>query len=651
MKLLGDWERVLEEDAERPVRQLLVPRLDVGRASTEVRVLRTAGEAARFVERLRATPLATLAVAPAPTPRFLRPQAVAVAAWATDATVFAAVFDTGVEGVAIAVGAVLGMPVHVVGHDIKPLLLGLWGLGLDPDLPNFTDTYLAAAALHLGEHHPRANRPRDESPAEAIGRRQSLEAERDRLLSLEGQCAHYEIPLPIPPGTTASIPGVEARTLAARAVWTLDVHAAQQTDIARHGLPAHLYGVEFPFALANARMEWHGVHVDSERHERLRAGCARAVVHHAQRLRALGVNPAGNADALLRVLRHAGLEPASVEDAALKTIEGLHPAVREFRLHRRYLQLRAEPWQLDERSRVYPEHRQLAAATGRNSCRRPNLAGIGRVQRPVVTAPPGRALVELDYSQIEVGVAAATYGDPDLVAAYNAGDVYAATAQGFFKDELTAHERALGPEEVRARRPDLREAVKPFVLAVLYGGGPKAIAAHFGISESEATRRIERFLALYQGLAAGIEAEVACGLGRGYATTFSGLRRAIDRSAPEGWTRNVLRNTPVQGGAAIVFKKAVVDLDRAWRGSGVWLVLPLHDAVLIECPREALDEVASRSAQIMRDALHALYPALRPRVVANKSHPECWNKDGRADSLDRWLEDPEWSFERRGVAL
>jgi DNA polymerase-1 len=247
-----------------------------------------------------------------------------------------------------------------------------------------------------------------------------------------------------------------------------------------------------------------------------------------------------------------------------------------------------------------------------------------------------------------VGVAAATYGDPDLVEAYNAGDVYAAAAQRFYAGELSDQERGLGPQEFRAKRPDLREEMKPFVLSVVYGGGPRTIAARFGISEAVAGRRIERFLGLYPRLAAGLEEEAACGSARGYATIASGLRRSIDRSAPEKWTRNVLRNTPVQGGAAIVFKKAVVDLDRAWRGSGVWIVLPLHDGVLIECPAEQIEDVAERAKRVMEDSLRSYYPALQPRVTVNMSHPECWNKDGHADSLEKFIEDPAYSLDDLG---
>jgi hypothetical protein len=78
----------------------------------------------------------------------------------------------------------------------------------------------------------------------------------------------------------------------------------------------------------------------------------------------------------------------------------------------------------------------------------------------------------------------------------------------------------------------------------------------------------------------------------------------------------------------------------------VWLVLPIYDAVLIECSADQIDDVIARAVPIMQHAVRAYYPALRPRVEVNRSHPECWNKDGHADSLERFLADPTFSLDR-----
>ena len=637
MNLLGNWEDRLKADVEAvrvPLARPLVPL----RASAGVRLLETVDDGRRFVRDLRAMPLSAVALslhqtdpgAPCCDVRFQRPTALAVAAWAQSRA-------QGEQGTALcgvlrlrdddSVGIVADLPrlrVPVVVHDAKPILLAFWALGLDPVLPQFFDTHLAAACLHLGSHHPRARRGPDESEHERIGAAVALAEDKAALISLEGQCDRYRLPAPFSAGPCP-------KALASRAEATLRLYAVQQPDLVRAGLLHHLHTIEFPFAVANARIEMRGVHVDRSRLAELRTGCRRAVEHHAEILASQGIHPPGSEEAFLRGVKHLGIE--STEDRVLEPAESLHPAVRAFRLHRRYQQIAAWTWECDEQGRVHPEHRQLAAATGRNGCRGPNLAGIGRILRPVVTAPEGRALVELDYSQIEVGVAAAEHEDHALIDAYNEGDegdVYAAAAEAFGNGRV-------------------RNEMKSFVLGLLYGAGPKTIAAQYGISEAEAGRRIARFLDRYPSLARGLEDHEAFGLARGEAMIVSGLRRCIIPGAPEAWTRNWMRNTPIQGGATVVFKKAVIDLDRVFARTNTWLVLPIHDAILIECDSGDVADVCERSRRVMEDAMRWYYPVLRPRVTVNRADKSCWNKDGHADSLRRFLDDPGFRLEACGA--
>ncbi len=343
----------------------------------------------------------------------------------------------------------------------------------------------------------------------------------------------------------------------------------------------------------------------------------------------------------------------TVEEGVLEAIEHHHPVIRAFRLHQRYRRLASEDWLKGALTgadgRLHPAHGQLGAATGRNTCRTPNLAGIGKVLRPVVVAPPGRALVELDYAQIEVGVAAAEHGDKALIAAYNSGDVYAAMAQRFYARQLSDEDALVPPEQFKRRQPALRDRMKTFVLAVLYNIQPAGIAARFGISHAEADRERERFLDLFPHLKQRLVESADAGAVRGYATVVSGLRRQRPTAGrPDSWTRNFLRNTPIQGSAAVVFKYAVVLLDQQFRGSNVQLVLPVHDSILIECDEGDVDRVVTAARFLMEHALRSYYPALRPKVDVNQADTTCWNKDGLGDSLRRFLENPDLRLEDLG---
>ncbi len=555
----------------------------------------------------------------------------------------------------------LSRRVPVIAHDCKAILFALWTLGCDTTNLDFFDTKVAAQCLHLGRHHHRGIAGADH----AMAAERELRDEHAHLLSLQGQCAHYQLGYPY--SSTDATPqqwlglgsrtpnGNEIQRLADEAIWNIRLHDAQQRDVLAVGLHSHLHTVEFPFTLANARIEWLGVPTTNARLRDLASATHRAAEHHAATLAAHGVVPAGSREQFLTLMRQQGLLAhmqrdggISTEDAVLEAVEHLHPAIRAFRLHSRYRRLAGEEWLtgalLGADGRLHPVHTQLGAATGRNSCSSPNLAGIGRALRPVVTAPPGRALVELDYAQIEVGVAAAHHDDSDLIVAFNSGDVYAAMAQRFYGDQLTEAERRLLPTEFKRQRPDLRDRIKTFVLAVLYNIQPPSIATRFGISVEQATTERERFLGLYPKLRAGLETDSQIGAARGYATMVTGLRRHVpSHAAGTHWATNFLRNTPIQGSAAVVFKRAIVLLDREFAGTTIWIVLPVHDSVLIECDIEDVDSVCTRATALMQHALRSYYPKLLPRVDVNKSDVTCWNKDGHSDSLDRFLFDADAS--------
>jgi DNA polymerase-1 len=99
-------------------------------------------------------------------------------------------------------------------------------------------------------------------------------------------------------------------------------------------------------------------------------------------------------------------------------------------------------------------------------------------------------------------------------------------------------------------------------------------------------------------------------------------------------------NHPVQGTAAAIFKNAGNRLDRLYRRYDAWLILAVHDSFVFEAPLVSLEEVANLTDRVMREAVEDHFPQLSPRTEINIRHPEAWNKDGHADSIDRWIEDP-----------
>jgi DNA polymerase I-like protein with 3'-5' exonuclease and polymerase domains len=183
--------------------------------------------------------------------------------------------------------------------------------------------------------------------------------------------------------------------------------------------------------------------------------------------------------------------------------------------------------------------------------------------------------------------------------------------------------------------------MKVFVLATLYNMQARGIAGRFGVSLAEARRQHEALFARFPGVAAAMRAAEEDGSVRGFAPITGGLRRHI---TPGPGSVNRLINTPIQATAAVVFRRAVIDLYRHYRGTPTCIILPIHDAVLIECDQADIEQVAREASLIMTGAVRAYFPELSPRVDVNTKATSCWSKDGHEDSLENFLKDPSFKL-------
>ena len=331
-------------------------------------------------------------------------------------------------------------------------------------------------------------------------------------------------------------------------------------------------------------------------------------------------------------------------DAVLKEREDLHPALRLVRQWRKVRQLAKDPavrGLLDAADgRVHAEFRVLEADTGRTQSRRPNLMGLGRVFRPLVRAPEGFGIGEVDLAQIEVGVAAAVFRDPCLIEDYNQGDVYVALAKRIFRDRVAPADLDLDNEAFRKRYGRLRDQTKPLMLGLLYGMTIPGIARALKTTPAQAQALWDSFRRLYPTLCAGMERAREQSARRGYAY-ISGLRRfRRGVGVPTDHELRALGNAPVQGAAALAFYEAGNRLRRLLRAYGADLILPVHDSFVLEAPLPALREAAELTRVVLTQTVQERFPELRPRADVNIKYPGCWNDEGRHDSLERFLEDP-----------
>jgi DNA polymerase-1 len=558
----------------------------------------------------------------------------------------------------------LTLPVPFLAHYAAAELFCLWQLGL-PVPDQFWDSWAAERAFLLGIHHARYVNEQPEGEADEAEAAEEAGQEAEFDCSLPMTCLRRSVHYPFagdkerlqasflthPDGEPFSQEQIEYASADAVAVARL--YPAQVEVAVRQGCLNHLVTVEMPWVETNAQAIWDGVRFSPERSRELRDACRRHQETLGDQLRAMGLENAASFPQMRAFFKEAGLLDLfrvrggySFVDQRLKAVEDRHqaiPLIRALRKVNRLLSDKAFTGELvGADGRLHPEHRQLGAESGRNSMRDPNVGGIGRALRPVVVPDDGFAIGEVDLSQIEVGIAAAFYGDAELIRMFNGRDVYTVMAQRYYVAELPPGATELPDKQFKKTYRHQRDRMKVFTLAVIYNITPYGLSVQLDIPVADAARERDRFLAMFPDLALALRQASEYGAIRGFAYLCSGLRRwRAHPGALSNWEINWLRNTPVQGSAGVVFKAAGNRLRRRYRHYGAKLILLMHDAFVFEAPRQHLRAVAKVTGEEMRGAVQAYFPQLDPQVDVNIDHPHCWNKDGKWRSLALWMVHPE----------
>jgi DNA polymerase-1 len=254
--------------------------------------------------------------------------------------------------------------------------------------------------------------------------------------------------------------------------------------------------------------------------------------------------------------------------------------------------------------RVHTSFNQAVAATGRLSSSDPNLQNIpiktalGREIRAAFIAAPDHVLISADYSQIELRVLAHMADDETLIEAFRRGDdIHDQTAAKVF-----GADSALDKHQQRA-------TAKMINYALLYGKTAFTLAKDIGVTAQAAQAIIDAYFAGFPRVRAFIDRTLTEGRATGVVKTLYGRRRLV----PELHSRDFQRrsaaereavNMPIQGTAADILKRAMIDVHRelARRQSRTRMILTVHDELLFEAPREESEEAAALVRERMEGA-------------------------------------------------
>ncbi|MDW8015444.1 MAG: DNA polymerase I [Bacteroidia bacterium] len=388
----------------------------------------------------------------------------------------------------------------------------------------------------------------------------------------------------------------------------------------------HLYEeIELPLLRLLGIMERRGIRIDVEYLQQLNKEYEEELAHleaecHRLAGKVFNLNsPRQLAELLFKELglpvqRKTPTGQPATDEESLQGLAPFHPLIEVLLRYREVYKLRYTYGEGLLRSvhpqtgRVHTVFQQAVAATGRLSSQNPNLQNIPirteggkRLRKAFTPGEAGWVLLSADYSQIELRIAAALSGDPQMIEDFQKGrDIHTVTAEqlfGFSTEGLS-----------KAEIESMRRVAKTVNFGIIYGITAHGLVQRLGggFSRSEAQQFINQYFRRYPGIKSYIQSQIKRVEEVGYAETLLGRRRYIPHihsrnKAQRAEAERLAINTPIQGTAADMIKLAMLRLHQ--RLPMIHLLLQIHDELLWEVPIEAVDQVAPIIESEMKNAL------------------------------------------------
>lgn len=273
-----------------------------------------------------------------------------------------------------------------------------------------------------------------------------------------------------------------------------------------------------------------------------------------------------------------------------------------------------------ETGRVHTNYNQTVTATGRISSSNPNLQNIpvredvGREIRRAFIPSPGNLFLSADYSQIELRLAADFAADETMIDAFATGkDIHAITAAKIFHKN--------GPEEVTA---DERRHAKTANFGILYGISAFGLASRLGIPRADAKELIDNYFKSFHTIKKYMSDSVEAARENLYAITRFGRKRRlpdINSKNPvvRGYAERNAINAPIQGTAADIIKRAMIDIYREMKERGLKskMIMQVHDELNFDVIPEELPVLQELVERLMSSAWKGAVPLTAEAGVAD----------------------------------
>lgn len=396
--------------------------------------------------------------------------------------------------------------------------------------------------------------------------------------------------------------------------------------------------LEMPLALILAEMESDGIKVDVQRLETMGAHLTEQLntietgifelagekfnVNSPKQLGVILFEKLG-----LPVIKKTKTGYSTAADV-LEKLEPKHEIIREILRYRQLGKLQSTYIEglmkvvSPKTGKIHTIFNQALTQTGRLSSTDPNLQNIpirmeeGRkIRQAFIPSEKDWVIFAADYSQIELRVLAHISEDEKLIEAFKEDmDIHTRTAMDVFHVEK---------EEVT---PDMRRQAKAVNFGIVYGISDYGLSQNLGITRKDAAQFIERYFTSFPGVKEYMEEIVRDAKQKGYVETLLHRRRYL----PEITSRNfnirsfaerTAMNTPIQGSAADIIKKAMIEMSTRLKEDNLQtrLLLQVHDELIFEVPRDELEHIQKIVPEVMESAI-----TLKVPLKVDYSYGDTW---------------------------
>ncbi|WP_442595407.1 DNA polymerase I [Neobacillus sp. D3-1R] len=430
-------------------------------------------------------------------------------------------------------------------------------------------------------------------------------------------------------GAKRSVPGLKdlSEHIVRKAIVLEELKDTLESELRQNQQDELFYDLELPLSLILADMEATGVKIDIDRLKKMYEEIAEKLLELETKIYQLAGECFNiNSPKQLGVILFEKLGLPSMKKTktgystsadVLEKLAEDHEIIREILNYRQLGKLQSTYIEgllkvvHPTTNKVHTRFNQVLTATGRLSSIDPNLQNIpirleeGRkIRQAFIPSEKDWVMFAADYSQIELRVLAHIAGDEKLIQA--------------FKDDLDIHTKtAMEVFHVKADEvtSNMRRHAKAVNFGIVYGISDYGLSQSLGITRKEAGQFIERYLESYPGVKDYMADIVKVAKQQGYVSTLLQRRRYI----PEIISRNfnirsfaerTAMNTPIQGSAADIIKKAMIDMaDRlSAENLKAKLLLQVHDELIFEAPKEEIERLKQIVPEVMENAVELAVP-------------------------------------------